>query len=147
MPENLAVCGGLDDIATPTLSKNMSKKILLVDDEAGFTQLLKMNLERTGRFQVCVQNDPTKALKTAREFQPDAMFLDVVMPEMDGGDVQAQFAADPVMSKLPIIMLTALVNSSELSEGAVAQSGENLVLPKPVDLNLMLRVLDEVVGL
>ncbi len=124
----------------------MPRKILLVDDEAGFTQLLKMNLEKSGDFEVTIENDSTKAVSTARSFQPDVVLLDVVMPGMDGGDVQAQFQSDSTLSKVPVIMLTALVDSAELSDGAVAQSGSSIVLPKPVDLSLLLRVLDEATG-
>jgi len=121
----------------------MAKKILLIDDEAGFTELLKMNLERTGSFEVQIENDSTQALISARAFSPDLILLDVVMPGMDGGDVQAAFQSDPYLAKVPVIMLTALVDSAELSEGAVAQSGSSIVLPKPVDLPLLLRVIEE----
>jgi len=121
----------------------MPKKILLIDDEAGFTELLKMNLERAGDFEVQIVNDSTTALATARVFAPDLILLDVVMPGMDGGDVQAALQGDPALAKVPVIMLTALVDSAELSEGAVAQSGSSVVLPKPVDLQLLLRVVEE----
>lgn len=124
----------------------MSKKVLLVDDEAGFTQLLKMNLEKSGGYEVMIENESPKALATARSFQPDAIVLDVVMPGMDGGDVQAQLQDDPSLSRVPVVMLTALVDSAELSEGAVAQAGSTTVLPKPVDLELLLRVLDELMA-
>jgi CheY-like chemotaxis protein len=123
----------------------MARKILLVDDEAGFTELLKMNLERSGAFEVRIENDSTKAVAAARDFMPDAILLDVVMPGMDGGDVQAQLQASPQLSGIPVLMLTALVDSTELSEGAVAQAGSQMVLPKPVNLPLLLRVLDEIV--
>lgn len=123
----------------------MARKILLIDDEAGFTQLLKMNLEKSGDFEVTIENDSTKAVATARSFQPDVVLLDVVMPGMDGGDVQSQFQSDATLRNTPVIMLTALVDSAELSEGAVAQSGSSIVLPKPVDLSLLLRVIDEAV--
>ncbi len=121
----------------------MANKVLLVDDEAGFTQLLKMNLEKSGGYEVMIENDSTQALATALSFQPDAIVLDVVMPGMDGGDVQAQLQQSPRLSKVPVVMLTALVDSAELSEGAVAQAGTTTVLPKPVDLSLLLRVLEE----
>lgn len=121
----------------------MAKKVLLIDDEAGFTELLKMNLEKSGDFEVTIENDSTQALGTARSFQPDIILLDVVMPGMDGGDVQAQLQSDPFLARVPIIMLTALVDSAELSDGAVAQSGSSVVLPKPVDLPLLLRVIGE----
>lgn len=123
----------------------MARKILLVDDEAGFTQLLKMNLEKSGGYEVKIENDSTHAVATARSFMPDAIVLDVVMPGMDGGDVQAQLQTIPALAKIPVVMLTALVDSTELSEGAVAQAGNQLVLPKPVNLPLLLRVLEEIV--
>ncbi len=123
----------------------MAHKILLIDDEAGFTELVKMNLEKNGEFEVEIQNDSTKAQKTALSFRPDLILLDIVMPGMDGGDVQAQFQSDPFLSKVPIIMLTALVDSSEVSDGAVAQSGSSIVLPKPVNFPLLLRVINEAI--
>lgn len=124
----------------------MAKKILLVDDEAGFTELLKMNLEKSGDYEVRIENDSVNAHLTAKEFKPDIILLDVVMPGMDGGDVQAQMEGDPELRGVPVVMLTALVDSAELSEGAVAQSGSVTVLPKPVDLDLLLRVIEENLG-
>ncbi|MEM1441402.1 MAG: response regulator [Verrucomicrobiota bacterium] len=121
----------------------MARKVLLVDDEAGFTQLMKMNLEKSGDFEVTIENDSTQAVATARSFRPDIILLDVVMPRMDGGDVQAGLQSDPALQKVPVIMLTALVDSAELSDGAVAQSGSSVVLPKPVDLPLLLRVIED----
>lgn len=122
----------------------MSRKILLIDDEAGFTQLLKMNLERAGEYEVRIENDSTHALAAAQDFLPDIILLDVVMPGLDGGDVQAQLQANPTLARIPVVMLTALVDSSELSEGAVAQAGTQMVLPKPVNLDLLLRVIEEI---
>ena len=52
-------------------------------------ELIKINLEKTGEFEVQNENDSTLALGTTRRFQPDAILLDVVMPGMDRGDVQA----------------------------------------------------------
>jgi CheY-like chemotaxis protein len=124
----------------------MLRRILLVDDEAGFTELLRMNLERGGLYEVRIENDSTKAVSVARTFQPDVILLDVVMPGMDGGDVQAALQNDPALSRVPVLMLTALVDSTELSEGAVAQAGSQMVLPKPVNLPLLFRVLDEILG-
>lgn len=124
----------------------MARKILLVDDETGFTDLLRMNLEKDGRYDVCIENDSTRAVATAKAFQPDVILLDVVMPGMDGGDVQAALQADPVLARVPVLMLTALVDSTELSEGAVAQAGTQMVLPKPVNLDLLFRVLAEILG-
>ena len=124
----------------------MARKVLLIDDEAGFTVLLKMNLEKSGGYEVKIENDSTLAVSTALSFMPDAIILDVVMPGMDGGDVQAAMQNIPRLARIPVVMLTALVDSTELSEGAVAQAGKQMVLPKPVNLALLLRVLSEIMG-
>src|SRR5205809_734888 len=68
------------------------KRLLLVDDEEPFTRLVKLNLEQTGRYTVRIENDGAKALATAREFAPDLILLDVIMPDagrFSGGAVLA----------------------------------------------------------
>ena len=108
-------------------------------------ELIKINLEKTGEFEVQNENDSTLALGTTRRFQPDAILLDVVMPGMGRGDVQAEFQGDPFLSSIHIIMLTALVDSAELSEGAMDQNASSIILPKPVDLTLLLHVLHKAI--
>lgn len=122
------------------------KKVMVVDDEVGFTKLLKMNLEKTGDYEVQIENKSTRALDVAREFQPDVVLLDIVMPDMDGGDVAAQFQDDPMLRKVPVIMLTALVAEGETSSGSVAQAGTMNVLPKPVNMEILLACLTDALG-
>jgi CheY-like chemotaxis protein len=93
----------------------MKKKVLLVDDEKSFTSLLKMNLEQTGRYEVRAENWGEDALPAAREFRPDVMLLDIIMPRMPGGNVVAQFEADPDLKDLPIIFLTAAIQRSTVA--------------------------------
>ena len=126
--------------------EKMARKILVIDDEAGFTKLLKMNLEKSGEFEVRIENNSLKALATAREFHPEVVLLDVVMPGMDGGDVAAQFQEDPMLKKVPIIMLTALVSPVETSHDSVAQAGAMSVLPKPVKLDKLVACLRQAIG-
>jgi CheY-like chemotaxis protein len=121
----------------------MSHKILLIDDEEGFTRLLKMNLEKSGKYQVMVENNSMRAHLTARHFGPDLILLAVVMPGLDGGDLLARFAEDAALRNVPVIMLTALVSRGDTSPQAVAQSGNINVLPKPVDLGILTRVMEE----
>ncbi len=119
---------------------------MVVDDEEGFTKLLKMNLEKTGDYEVQIENKSTRALAVAREFRPDVVLLDIVMPDMDGGDVAAQFQDDPMLRKVPVIMLTALVAEGETSSGSVAQAGTMNVLPKPVNMEILLSCLTDALG-
>jgi CheY-like chemotaxis protein len=84
-----------------------SVRVLLIDDEKGFTRLVKMALPQ---YEIREENDPTRALESAREFQPDVIVLDVVMPVLDGGDVLELLKADPTLAKVPIIFLTAIIS-------------------------------------
>jgi CheY-like chemotaxis protein len=90
--------------------RNPKPKILLVDDEASFTRLTAMTLSD---YDICEENNSAKALETARKFHPDLILLDVVMPDFDGGDLAAQLRADPILKRVPIVFLTAIVTEKE----------------------------------
>ena len=93
------------------------KRILIIDDEAGFTRMVKLNLEKTGQFEVREENKATYALAAAREFKPDLILLDVIMPSMDGGDVASLIQADRNLRGTPIVFLTATVSPREAGPG------------------------------
>jgi CheY-like chemotaxis protein len=115
------------------------KRVLLVDDESGFTRLLKLTLEKSGEYVVREENDGTRAWLVAREFAPDIIFLDIVMPKIDGGDVAAQIRSDPMLSQVPIIFLTAIVSSKEGGH----EIGGFPFLAKPVSVEAIRRCIDE----
>ncbi len=92
------------------------KRVLLVDDEKSLTSLLKLNLEETGNYEVRVENWPEDALKAAREFKPDIVLLDIIMPRMPGGNVAAAIDADPELRGTPIVFLTAAVRKQYVEE-------------------------------
>ncbi|MDF1754222.1 MAG: response regulator [Verrucomicrobiales bacterium] len=119
----------------------MAVKVLAIDDEVGFTKLVKMNLEREGNFVVRVENDSNSALSTALEFQPDVILLDIVMPGMDGGDVATLFKGHATLKDVPIIMMTALMSPQESGEAGFKDSPSGMVLPKPVNLETLKKCL------
>jgi CheY-like chemotaxis protein len=85
------------------------RRILIVDNDPDATHLVKVLLEKTGHYLVLEENDATKAHQDARNFRPDLILLDVVMPDTDGGEVAARIEADPELHNTPIVFLTALV--------------------------------------
>jgi len=117
------------------------KKILIVDDEAGFTRLMKLTLERTGGYQVLEINDASKAWLKAREFRPDLVLLDIVMPKIDGGDVAAQIQSDPSLKGVPIVFLTAIVSQKETATGGLI--GGFPFISKPVSLDALVQCIEE----
>lgn len=125
---------------------NTKKRILVIDDEPSITRSLKLNLEASGGYEVRTVNNPRHALDVARKFQPDLVLLDVMMPEMDGGEVAAQLQANRLLTDVPIIFLTAILSNKETG-GHEKISGSNTFLAKPVDWNELKACLAEHLGM
>jgi two-component system, OmpR family, response regulator len=114
---------------------------LIVDDEAGFTRLLKLTLEGTKRYIVKEENDGSQALAVARQFRPDLILLDIIMPKMDGGDVARQMASDPILKDVKIIFLTAIVSQRE--QAGLEDIGGHPFMAKPVSLAALTAKIEE----
>jgi Response regulators consisting of a CheY-like receiver domain and a winged-helix DNA-binding domain len=93
--------------------------------------MVKLNLEETGDYSVTVENKGRQALSAARSVKPDIVFLDIIMPDIDGPQVLKDFRDDPLFNKVPIVFLTALVSQSEVGERGAVIAG-NAFLAKPV---------------
>jgi CheY-like chemotaxis protein len=118
------------------------KKILIVDDEVAFTNVVKLTLEGKDDYEVCVENDSRQAIAAARKFLPDIVILDVVMPELDGGEVHTQFKADPILKRIPVIFLTAIVRQKEVDERK-GMIGGSFYLAKPVSAEGLVIAIEE----
>jgi len=118
------------------------RRILVVDDEAGFTRMLKLNLEQTGRFEVRVVNVPEEAHEAALQFKPDLVLMDVFMPRMSGGDVAAQLRRDPAFNNRPIVFFTAAVKKSVVRDHAGVIGGDPFIA-KPATLEDVLAAIDQ----
>ncbi len=124
------------------MSHNCRKKIFVIDDEAQITDLLKLSLERTGQYDVLTENQAEKALAAARNFQPDLILMDVMMPEVDGGQLASLFETSDVLKNVPLVFLTAAVTKDELMQRHGKVGGLRF-LAKPVDLAEVLDCLQD----
>lgn len=124
----------------------MKAKVLLIDDEVDFTELLAANLEEFG-FEVRQINDPLKTLAEARSFRPDICVIDLVMPRMDGGDVVNALKNDPVLSFTPVLMLTALVEENPDHPGELQMKGGLAFVSKTSDLEVIINAINTQLGL
>lgn len=124
---------------------NTNPKVLLIDDEVDFTELLAANLEESG-YEVRQINDPTKALAEARKFQPDICIIDLVMPRMDGGDVVSALKDDSQLSKTPVLMLTALVEENPDDPGELQMKGGLPFVSKTSDLEVIINAIKVQLG-
>jgi two-component system, OmpR family, response regulator len=118
------------------------KRILIVDDEPSITRLLKLALERRGDYQVHTVNCGLDALLAARNFEPNLILLDIMMPHLSGADVAAQLRLDPCLGLTPVIFLTAAVRKEELG-GVCGKIGGRRFVAKPLNVSEILSVVDE----
>jgi CheY-like chemotaxis protein len=119
-----------------------AKRILLIDDEPSITRTMKVNLERSGAYRVCAVNHASRALATARRFHPDLIFLDVMMPEMDGGHLAAQIRSDQEFKSIPVVFLTAIISQAETSADGAMIAG-HFFIAKPATLPALTRCIEE----
>ena len=117
------------------------RRILIVDNDRDSTHLVKILLERTGRYSVLEENDAAKAHQSARDFRPDLILLDIVMPETDGGEIAAQIQADSQLQRTPIIFLTALITKAEAKRGLRIQGLP--FLAKPISIPELINGIEE----
>lgn len=112
------------------------KKVLVVDDEEDFLQVLGKRLTVSG-YSVIAATNGRDAVALAKSQRPDIIVLDVVMPEMDGGQVMAELKEHPSTRSIPVILLTALFSKAEEEKyGSIV--GDNTTLAKPLDAEKLL---------
>ncbi|TVP68566.1 MAG: response regulator [Nitriliruptor sp.] len=108
----------------------MSARILVADDDEDIRAYLEVTLQLAG-FEVLLATDGAQALTTARTEHPDVVVLDVMMPNLDGIEALRQMREDPRTSHLPVMLLTARVQTGDAITGLDA--GADDYLTKPFD--------------
>ena len=117
-------------------------KVLIVDDVISNVLLLKVLLNNE-KFQIVTAGNGTEALAQVKKEKPDLVLLDVMMPDISGFDVAKQMKADPEMSDIPIIFLTALNSTADIVKGF--QVGGNDFISKPFNKEeLIIRVTHQI---
>lgn len=105
-----------------------SKKILVIDDEDDILKLVQTCLEIMGGWQVITAHSGREGLHLAQDNQPDAILLDVMMPEEDGLAILEKLQSSAVTSNIPVILLTA---RGRFIEQRLTELGVKGVLNKP----------------
>lgn len=117
------------------------RRILAVDDDIQATRMIKLALERTGRYEVRELNNPIQALWVAREFRPDLILLDVCMPGREGMEVAFEIRADAEFQATPIVFLTSIVSEREAIGDGSPNGGFHFVA-KPARVQRMITCIE-----
>ena len=108
----------------------MRRTLLVIDDDRDIRQVAKTSLELVGGFHVILADSGQRGLTLAHEARPDAIILDLMMPDLDGRTTLAHLKQTPEMASIPVIMLTAKVQANK--QELVGQGAAG-VLVKPFD--------------
>lgn len=85
----------------------MAKRILVIDDEKDIRRVVQISLERFGGWKTVLAASGQEGLEKAQSELPDAILLDVTMPDIDGFEVYRQLKANPVTDSIAVVLLTA----------------------------------------
>ncbi len=118
-------------------------RVLVVDDEPSITRMIKLNLEKTGDYEVWTENEGCRAVEAAREFMPDIIFLDVMMPDLQGNVIAEQLMEDAALKDIKRVFLTAIVTRDETADGG-NEIGGNHFLAKPVNTKDIIHMIEEI---
>lgn len=120
----------------------MVPRILIVDDEHDFIELLQYKLGGRG-YELIVANDGVHALSQARTLKPHLILLDILLPDLDGLSVCEILRRQPGTKKIPIIFMSAL--NGEVTRRTAAMQADDF-FTKPLDLNRLIQRIGELLN-
>jgi CheY-like chemotaxis protein len=105
------------------------KRILVIDNEQYIQEVAKICLETVAGWEVLTASSGQQGILQAANYQPDAILLDVMMPDMDGISAFTNLQANPNTKEIPVIFLTAKIQSADRHR--YAQLGMKSIISKP----------------
>ena len=125
--------------------ENMTKKLLVVDDEEGILALVSSTLSGDERYQVFLARDGEEALSLTRLEKPDLLILDIKMPKKDGYEVCRALKEDPNTAHIKVVMLTALPREAHWERAM--EAGADGYFTKPFSPTMLLKKVEEMLDL
>ena len=121
-----------------------AKRILVIDDEVGIQTVVQLGLKMEVGWEVLRASSGSEGITKAEAEQPDAILLDVMMPDLDGLATWRQLQANPATQSIPVILLTAKVQAAEKCQfKSIGVAG---VLSKPFNSLTLASQVAEILG-
>ena len=109
---------------------------MIVDDDADLVELMKNAFERDGRFEIRTANNGFDAGMQVKEFRPDLVVLDVMLPDINGREVCVRVRSDPTLDEVKIICISGMVEHDKVAD--LKASGANDFMQKPFEIDKLL---------
>ncbi len=121
----------------PTDSLESGKrKVLVVDDDEELVELITDVLDRDGRFETRSANNGFDAGMMVKEYRPDLIVLDVMLPDINGKEVCQRVRSDPTRDEVKIICISGMVESDKIGE--LKEAGANDFMQKPFEVEALI---------
>ncbi len=119
-------------------------RVLIIDDEDDIREVAALSLEATAGWEILTASSGREGILVAAREKPEAILMDVMMPEMDGPTTFRQLQQNPETSSIPVVLLTAKVQGAD--QRRFAGLGVAAVLFKPFDPLTLSTQISEVLG-
>jgi excisionase family DNA binding protein len=127
----------MKDNGIPTDALESGKrKVLLVDDEPDIVEMIHRALDEDGRFEVRIAGNGFDAGMMVKDYRPDLIVLDVMLPDINGKEVCHRVRADPNLEEVRIICISGMVEEDKIQELKLA--GADDFVHKPFDVDLLI---------
>lgn len=127
----------MKDNGIPTDALESGKrKALVVDDDRDLLELIRDTLEADGRFEVRSANNGFDAGMLVKEYHPDVIILDVMLPDINGKEVCQRVRSDSALDDVKIICISGMVEQERITE--LKESGANDFMQKPFEMDALL---------
>jgi DNA-binding response OmpR family regulator len=118
------------------------KKLLIVDDDQDLVDLMQDGFERDGRFEIRTANNGFDAGMQVKEFRPDLVVLDVMLPDINGREVCQRVRSDRTMDTVKILCISGMVEADKIAD--LRTAGANDFMQKPFTIDQLIdRVCDQ----
>ncbi len=131
------------NVSSAGSSEKAGRRILVVEDDPNILRQIEYNLSTNG-FSVETAQTGVEAMKKLMVSRPDLLITDIMMPEMDGYELVAGVRGDAQLADLPVIMLTARTQDSDVAQGY--NSGTDLYLTKPFNPTELITFVRRILG-
>ncbi len=124
----------MKDNGIPTEALESGKrKVLIVDDDEELVELLKDTFDRDGRFEIRTANNGFDAGMLVKEFRPDLVVLDVMLPDINGREVCVRVRSDSTLDEVKIICISGMVEADKVADLKAAGANDFVQKPFAVD--------------